>query len=52
MEEGVRLALSLAQEGDTILLSPACSSFDMFKDYQDRGRTFKEIVLKLATEEE
>jgi UDP-N-acetylmuramoylalanine--D-glutamate ligase len=51
MEEGVRLARSLAREGDAILLSPACSSFDMFKDYQDRGRTFKEIVLKLAEEE-
>ena len=52
MEEGVRVARSLAQEGDAILLSPACSSFDMFEDYQDRGRTFKEIVLKLAEEEE
>jgi UDP-N-acetylmuramoylalanine--D-glutamate ligase len=51
MEEGVRLARSLAREGDVILLSPACSSFDMFKDYQDRGRIFKEIVMKLAEEE-
>jgi UDP-N-acetylmuramoylalanine--D-glutamate ligase len=50
MEEGVRLARSLAREGDAILLSPACSSFDMFEDYQDRGRTFKEIVLKLVKE--
>jgi UDP-N-acetylmuramoylalanine--D-glutamate ligase len=50
MEEGVRLARNVAQEGDAILLSPACSSFDMFTDYQDRGRTFKEIVLKLAEE--
>ena len=52
MEEGVREARSLAREGDAILLSPACSSFDMFTDYQDRGRTFKEIVLKLFEEEE
>ncbi|MEJ2066532.1 MAG: UDP-N-acetylmuramoyl-L-alanine--D-glutamate ligase [Deltaproteobacteria bacterium] len=51
MEEGVRLAWKLARHGDEILLSPACSSFDMFTDYQDRGRTFKEIVLKLAEEE-
>jgi UDP-N-acetylmuramoylalanine--D-glutamate ligase len=51
MEEGVRLARNVAQEGDAILLSPACSSFDMFTDYQDRGRTFKEIVLKLAEEQ-
>jgi UDP-N-acetylmuramoylalanine--D-glutamate ligase len=51
MEEGVRMAWDLAQEGDVILLSPACSSFDMFEDYQGRGRTFKEIVLKLVEEE-
>jgi UDP-N-acetylmuramoylalanine--D-glutamate ligase len=50
MEEGVRLAWKLARGGDAILLSPACSSFDMFEDYQDRGRTFKEIVLKLVEE--
>ena len=50
MEEGIRIARTLAQEGDAILLSPACSSFDMFTDYQDRGRTFKEIVLQLAEE--
>jgi UDP-N-acetylmuramoylalanine--D-glutamate ligase len=51
MEEGIKMAQTLAQEGDAILLSPACSSFDMFTDYQDRGRTFKEIVLQLAEEE-
>jgi UDP-N-acetylmuramoylalanine--D-glutamate ligase len=50
MEEGVGVARSLAQEGNAILLSPACSSFDMFTDYQDRGRTFKEIVLNLFEE--
>jgi UDP-N-acetylmuramoylalanine--D-glutamate ligase len=48
MEEGVRLAWRLAKPGDAILLSPACSSFDMFQDYQDRGRTFKELVRTLA----
>jgi UDP-N-acetylmuramoylalanine--D-glutamate ligase len=51
MEEGIRVARSLARAGDAILLSPACSSFDMFTDYEDRGRTFKKIVLKLAEEE-
>jgi UDP-N-acetylmuramoylalanine--D-glutamate ligase len=51
MEAGVQLAWNLAQEGDVILLSPACSSFDMFEDYQERGRTFKEIVMKLVEEE-
>jgi UDP-N-acetylmuramoylalanine--D-glutamate ligase len=48
MEEGVRLAWRLAKPGDAILLSPACSSFDMFQDYQDRGRAFKGLVRTLA----
>jgi UDP-N-acetylmuramoylalanine--D-glutamate ligase len=48
MKEGVRVAWRLAQDGDTILLSPACSSFDMFQDYQDRGRTFKKMINTVA----
>jgi UDP-N-acetylmuramoylalanine--D-glutamate ligase len=48
MEEGVRLAWAIAQGGEAILLSPACSSFDMFHDYEDRGRTFKEIVRQVS----
>jgi UDP-N-acetylmuramoylalanine--D-glutamate ligase len=48
MKEGVRVAWRLAQAGDTILLSPACSSFDMFQDYQDRGRTFKKMINTVA----
>ena len=48
MEEGVRLAWNIAQGGEAILLSPACSSFDMFHDYEDRGRTFKEIVRRVS----
>ena len=38
---------ALAQEGGCVLLSPACASFDMFKDYEDRGRIFKEKVMAL-----
>jgi len=44
MREAVRRAASLASEGDTVLLSPACASFDLFKDYRDRGEQFKEAV--------
>ena len=48
MEEGVRLAWNIAQGGEAILLSPACSSYDMFHDYEDRGRIFKEIVRRVS----
>jgi len=44
LEEAVSVAASYAQPGDAVLLSPACASFDMFKDYEDRGRQFKRIV--------
>ncbi len=44
MDEAVRVAASLASRGDTVLLSPACASFDMFLDFEDRGRKFKEAV--------
>lgn len=44
MGEAVRLAASLASPGDTVLLSPACASFDLFRDYRDRGDQFKEAV--------
>ncbi len=47
MEEAVRAAYDLALEGDTVLLSPCCASFDLFKSYEDRGRQFKECVRKL-----
>jgi UDP-N-acetylmuramoylalanine--D-glutamate ligase len=47
MAEIVAQAYSLAEEGDVVLLSPACASFDMFANYQDRGRQFAEAVEKL-----
>ena len=47
MEEAVKKAYSLASEGDTVLLSPSCASFDLFQNYEDRGRQFKEYVRKL-----
>ena len=44
LEEAVEWAWSRARPGDVVLLSPACSSFDMFENYQERGKRFKEIV--------
>jgi len=48
MEEAVRAAAALAHDGDAVLLSPACSSFDMFKDYKDRGDAFVRAVMELS----
>jgi len=47
MEEAVRTAYFLSEKGDTVLLSPACASFDLFKNYEERGREFKEAVRNL-----
>jgi len=47
IEEAVSSAFKQAESGDTVLLSPMCSSFDMFKDYKERGNAFKEAVNKL-----
>ncbi|MGE5314715.1 MAG: UDP-N-acetylmuramoyl-L-alanine--D-glutamate ligase [Acidobacteriota bacterium] len=44
MEKAVAVAASLAREGDIVLLAPACTSFDWFKDYEERGRVFKSVV--------
>jgi UDP-N-acetylmuramoylalanine--D-glutamate ligase len=50
MEEAVNKAFSLAAPGDAVLLSPACSSFDMFKSYAERGDRFAAAVQRLAQE--
>ncbi len=47
MQEAVTIAKREAVPGDVVLLSPACASFDMFKDFEDRGRQFKEAVYAL-----
>ncbi|MDC7994425.1 UDP-N-acetylmuramoyl-L-alanine--D-glutamate ligase [Altibacter sp. HG106] len=47
MHEAVQVAYRLAERGETVLLSPACASFDLFKNYEDRGRQFKEAVRHL-----
>jgi len=47
MEEAVRAAYYLAHKGDTVLLSPACASFDLFNNYEDRGHQFKMAVRNL-----
>ena len=47
MEDAVRAAKEFAEAGDTVLLSPACASFDLFKSYEDRGDQFKAAVAKL-----
>jgi UDP-N-acetylmuramoylalanine--D-glutamate ligase len=47
MEEAVRSSYYLADKGDTVLLSPACASFDLFNNYEDRGRQFKDAVRNL-----
>ena len=48
MEEAVNLAAARANPGDAVLLSPACASFDMFKDYEHRAAVFREAVQTLA----
>ena len=49
-EEAVNEAFDKAEKGDVVLLSPACASFDMFRDYQDRGRQFKNIIASWESE--
>jgi UDP-N-acetylmuramoylalanine--D-glutamate ligase len=47
MSEAVKMAQRLSEKGDTVLLSPACASFDLFESYEDRGRQFKQAVKNL-----
>ncbi|MEJ2068250.1 MAG: UDP-N-acetylmuramoyl-L-alanine--D-glutamate ligase, partial [Deltaproteobacteria bacterium] len=47
LTEAVERAFSRAEPGDAVLLSPACSSFDQFQDYEHRGRVFRAAVEKL-----
>jgi UDP-N-acetylmuramoylalanine--D-glutamate ligase len=47
MDDAVRSAYFLAKNGDTVLLSPACASFDLFENYEDRGHQFKQAVREL-----
>jgi UDP-N-acetylmuramoylalanine--D-glutamate ligase len=49
LENAIRKAHATAQPGDVVLLAPACASFDQFKNYEHRGKVFKEIVAGLAT---
>lgn len=49
LENAIRKATAVAQPGDVVLLAPACASFDQFKNYEQRGKVFKEVVDELAS---
>ena len=50
LEDAVRVAYDISEENDTILLSPACASWDQYKDFEERGKEFKKLVEKLKEE--
>jgi UDP-N-acetylmuramoylalanine--D-glutamate ligase len=47
MVDAVKMAQRMTEKGDTVLLSPACASFDLFENYEDRGRQFKSAIQNL-----
>lgn len=47
MEEAVKISSKIAEKGDTVLLAPACASFDLFENYEDRGNQFKQAIRQL-----
>ncbi|HEV2667253.1 MAG TPA: cyanophycin synthetase, partial [Blastocatellia bacterium] len=49
MEEAVEIGLEIGKPGEIVLLAPACASFDMFDNYEHRGRVFKEAVRRLVS---
>jgi UDP-N-acetylmuramoylalanine--D-glutamate ligase len=49
MDHAVELAASMAERGDAVVLSPACSSFDMFRDYAHRAEVYRAAVQSLIT---
>ncbi len=49
LEDALRMAMTVARPGDTVLFSPACASFDMFRDFEERGAIFKQLVRRLAS---
>ena len=48
LDEALKACRRVAEPGDTVLLSPACASFDLFRNYEDRGEQFKKAVAELA----
>ena len=52
LEEAINLSISNASKGDVVLLSPGCASFDMFTDFEDRGRKFKDAVKEISNKKD